>query len=112
MARFTLVATSNPTEGRETECGRWYDATHLGDMLTVPGVISAQRFELLRSAPGKAFKQYLAIYEIEADDEQAARGIINTLNAANLPLSTSLDVPSVNLGVFRACGSVRVRKQS
>lgn len=109
MPRFTLVAISNPTAGREAECGPWYDATHLKDMLTVPGVVSAQRFELLRGAPSKAFKQYMALYEVEAEDEQAARAIINTLNAANLPLSETLDVSSVNLGVYRAVGAKQER---
>lgn len=109
MGRFTLVAISNPIEGREQECGEWYDATHLADMLTVPGVVSAQRFELLRSAPGKAFKRYLALYEVEAEDEQGAGAIINSLNAANLKLSESLEVASVNLGVFRATGLPQVR---
>lgn len=107
MPRFTLVAISNPMIGRETECGAWYDATHLKDMLTVPGVVSAQRFELLRGAPSKAFKRYMAIYEVEAEDEDAARRIINTLNAANLPLAESLDVSSVNLAVYKATGPCR-----
>ena len=104
MAKFTLVAISNPAEGREQECGPWYDSTHLPDMLSVPGVVTAQRFQLLRGAPSKAFKSYLALYEIEAEDEQSAKAIINTLNAANLPLSDALDVSSVNLAVYQATG--------
>lgn len=109
MARFKLIAVSNSVEGREHECTTWYDDTHLRDMLQVPGVVSAQLFELLRGAPSKAFKHYLAIYEIEAEDEEAARMIINALNAANLTLSESLDVSSVNLGVFRAAGARQTR---
>src|SRR5271168_1415491 len=104
MPKFTLVAISNPTTGREQECGSWYDKTHLRDMLNIPGVVSAQRFELLRGAPSKAFKSYLSVYEIEAADEQSAKSIINTLNAANLPLSDALDVSSVNLAVYQATG--------
>ena len=60
-------------------------------------------------------------FEYDADDFRTAAGksrnvsnqltgIINTLNAANLPLSASLDVASINLGVFRACGSPQVQK--
>lgn len=101
MARFKLIAVSNPMPGHEQECGLWYDQTHLQDMVAVPGIISAQRFELVRGAPSKAFKRYLAIYEVEAADEAEARGLIDRLNAANLPLSETLDVPSVNLGVYR-----------
>ena len=112
MSRFTLVAISNPMPDREDECGAWYDTAHLKDMLTVPGVVSAQRFELLRGAPSKAFKRYLALYEVEAEDEQAARGIIGTLNDANLVLSESLDVPSVNLGVYKATGPQQRRDEA
>lgn len=101
MARFKLIAISNPTPGREQECGDWYDQTHLRDMVAVSGIVSAQRFELLRGAPSKAFKRYLAIYEVEAADETEARGLIDRLNAANLVLSETLDVSSVNLGVYR-----------
>lgn len=101
MARYTLVGISNPAEGRAAECASWYDEKHLPDMVTIEGVISAQRFELLRGAPSKAFKQYMALYEIEAESDESARAIINRLNAANLVLSPSLDVPSVNLGVFK-----------
>lgn len=102
MARFKLVAISNPVPGREAECGRWYDEIHLREMVGVPGILSAQRYELLRGAPSKAFKRYLAIYEVEADDEEAARAIITRLNAAQLPLSDALEVSSVNLAVFKA----------
>ena len=105
MARFKLVAMSNPNPGREEECGRWYDSTHLRDMVSVPGILSAQRFELLRSAPSTAFKRYLAIYEVEAADEAEAKSIITRLNEANLPLAASLDVPSVNLAVFKAAAA-------
>lgn len=107
MARFTLIAISNPAEGSGADCGDWYDEVHLQDMLAVPGVLSAQRFELLRGAPSKAFKRYLAVYEVEAADEAAAKGIIDRLNAANLVLSDMLDVSSVNLGVFRATGAIQ-----
>ena len=110
MARFLLTAISNPAESREADCGPWYDQVHIPDMLGVPGVVTAQRFELLRGAPSKAFKRYLTLYEVEAEDEEAARRIINTLNGANLPLSDALDVPSVNLGVYRATGDVQRRK--
>lgn len=103
MARFKLVAISNPMPDREAECGAWYDHTHLRDMLGIPGVVSAQRFELLRGAPSRAFKRYLAIYEIEAADEAQATDIIGRLNAAALVLDETLDVSSVNLGVFREC---------
>ena len=112
MPTFTLVAWSNPTEGKEDEYGKWYDETHLQDMLGVPGIKTAQRFKLLRLGRSKMFDQrYLCLYEFEAEDEESAKKIINTINAQNLVLSDSLNISSVNLGVYQATGPVQVKKK-
>ncbi len=70
MARFSLVVYSNPVKGREQEYNDWYSNQHLSDLLAIPGVISARRFKLsdtqIKEAPQTY--QYLAIYDIEADD--------------------------------------------
>jgi hypothetical protein len=70
MARFSLVVYSNPVEGREQEYNDWYSNQHLSDLLAIPGVISARRFKLSRTQVAEAAQpyQYLAIYEVEADD--------------------------------------------
>src|SRR5271155_1632759 len=110
MARFILMAWSNPSPDRDAEYATWYDETHLPDMLKVPGVVTAQRLRLLRLAPAKTFPQrYLCLYELEAENEQSARNIINVLNAQNLPLSEVLDVSSVALGVYEVA-SPRLEK--
>ncbi len=46
---------------------RWYDETHLREIVGVPGFVSARRF-----APVDGDGPFVAIYEIEADDLQAA----------------------------------------
>ena len=70
MPRFSFVVYSNPVEGREQEYNDWYSNQHLSDLLAIPGVISARRFKLsgtqIQEAPQTY--QYLAIYEIEAED--------------------------------------------
>jgi hypothetical protein len=70
MARFSLVVYSNPVEGREQEYNDWYSNQHLSDLLAIPGVISARRFKLSGTQIGEGAQtyQYLAIYEVEADD--------------------------------------------
>jgi hypothetical protein len=73
MPRYLFVVYTNPAEGREGDFNRWYDEQHLADVLAVPGVKSARRYQLCgeqvqeRAQPYK----YLALYEIEADNEQA-----------------------------------------
>jgi hypothetical protein len=70
MARFSFVVYSNPVEGREQEYNDWYSNQHLSDLLATPGVISARRFKLSGTQIGEVAQtyQYLAIYDIEADD--------------------------------------------
>lgn len=103
---YKLVAWANPAEGADEEAfGRWYDETHLVDMVGVQGVRSAQRFRLLRSAPSGAFtRKYLCLYDFEATGDEDARNLVGRLNAADLPLSDTLDVSSVNLAVYKAAG--------
>jgi hypothetical protein len=70
MARFSLVVYSNPVEGREQEYNDWYSNRHLNDLLAIPGVIAARRFKLSGTQIGEVAQtyQYLAIYDVEADD--------------------------------------------
>ncbi len=46
---------------REARWNEWYDRKHVPDLLSVPGFVSATRFEQ-RGADG----HYLALYEIES----------------------------------------------
>jgi hypothetical protein len=70
MARFSFVVYSNPVEGREQEYNDWYANQHLKDLLAIPGVIAARRFKISATQIAKAVPthQYLAIYDIEAED--------------------------------------------
>lgn len=73
MPRYKLVVMTKPVEGREQEYNDWYQNVHLRDVVAIPGYQSAQRYRLLRSVvPGADRLPYLAIYEIETDDVDAA----------------------------------------
>lgn len=48
---------------REAEWNQWYDEKHLPDLLSVPGFVSATRYQ-----ERKASSRYLAAYEIERPD--------------------------------------------
>ena len=64
-----LMVSSAPVDAEsEAEYNAWYGGVHMEEMLTVAGFISARRF---RSVDGKG-NPYVALYEIEADDLQAA----------------------------------------
>ncbi len=68
MARYLLFAFSDCKDpAREDEFNDWYDNMHLPDMLEVPGMISATRWESAHSMEGQR-RKYLALYELETDN--------------------------------------------
>ena len=94
VKRFLFVVFTNATEGRESEYNDWYTSQHLADVVRLPGVISAQRFELAEQQRGASPHpwKYMAIYEIETTD---LRSTIDALEAragtADMPISGALD---------------------
>jgi len=71
MAKHMLVVLTNAADGRDEEFNRWYNDVHLGDVLGVDGFVGAQRFAL-DAVGGDPPHRYLALYEIETDDIDAA----------------------------------------
>lgn len=66
MARGVYVVRTRPVSpDRDGELNEWYDGTHVPELLAVPGFVSARRF---RRVGGDGGPEYLAVYEIEADD--------------------------------------------
>ena len=43
------------------EFNEWYNKEHLPELLSVPGILSAARYEAVKGSP-----QYLACYELES----------------------------------------------
>jgi len=54
-----MVCVDMPTD-MEEEFNRWYNEEHLAEVLAMPGVLSAARYEAVRSGP-----KHLALYELE-----------------------------------------------
>ena len=70
MDKMLFVVESNCADpAREEEFNKWYNETHLPDVLEVPGVLRAVRYQRIDTSGGQA--KYLALYEIETDDFQA-----------------------------------------
>jgi len=82
--------------GSEDAYNEWYDNVHLADVLKLAGYTAARRFKPVPSPEGVDTSggvnwSYLALYEVEADDLQAAHA--NLLSAAEngeLPLTEAL----------------------
>ena len=55
-----MVAADIPAD-REEDFNRWYNEEHLKELLSVPGILNAARYEAVRSGP-----KHLACYELES----------------------------------------------
>ena len=72
-----VLVLSNPIEGQEEEFDRWYEDVHLDEILATTNWQSAQRFKLVDEQWVKSAHDYLALYEVEADDSQDALRKLN-----------------------------------
>jgi hypothetical protein len=91
MGRYTHVVFSNPAEGRETDYNRWYDETHLPEVLAVPGVVRASRHRIPQTGDTAPEHRYLALYEIEADDpQQVLNEIMRRVETGEIALSDTV----------------------
>jgi len=103
MHEFQFVVFSNPVAGREAEYNRWYQEQHLPDVVKVPGVVSAQRFQLADNST--MAHRYLALYEIRTDNIEAVmQDIYGRVGTAEMPMSDALDIEGVAMHVFAATG--------
>ena len=71
------VETMPVSPDREAEYHKWYNDTHLAQILSVDGIVSARRF-----APTDGEGPFIAIYELDCDDLDAAVQRMGELGAA------------------------------
>jgi hypothetical protein len=63
---IVAVETNCNDPAREKEFNEWYDGVHLQDVLSIPGVVRASRYEDTNAAEGRG--RFLALYEVETGD--------------------------------------------
>jgi hypothetical protein len=67
MEKWLLVVeTKCKDPAKEKEFNQWYDSTHIPDVLSIPGVLSATRYQ--NPNPGEKQGKFTANYEIETKD--------------------------------------------
>jgi hypothetical protein len=107
MAQYFFVVFTDAVPGKEAEFNAWYDAQHLADVLRVPGFVAAQRFKLAQPQSDLPAR-YLALYEIETDDPQAALADLTSRSGtAQMVMSETLDLSKVSTSLFAALGARR-----
>ena len=61
-----VVESTSNDPAREQEFNEWYDNVHLPDVLSIPGIMRATRYENSNATEGQG--KFLAMYEIETDN--------------------------------------------
>lgn len=102
MAKYVIVAQSRAKEGRDDEYNDWYEVAHLPELLALPGVKSGRRFRFETAMVGTPGLDYLAIYEIEADDIGVVLSAMGKAAAdGSMSRTESLDAPASVLWFYR-----------
>ncbi|ADP83485.1 DUF4286 family protein [Pseudofrankia inefficax] len=101
MPRGIMVVQSSPASPEQDAAfNKWYDEDHLPEMLAVAGFTAARRYRLRATGPIKApdsVQGYLAVYEVEADDLDAALVAMRSRPPGTASDALSLKPPPVVL---------------
>jgi hypothetical protein len=101
MHTHIFLALSRPATGREEEFHRWYDASHLRDVIDLcPGFVAGQRFF---AEPGAASPEWpsLAVYQLSSDDLVALHRDVSA-NASGFTPSNGVFAPDHAAWVYSA----------
>lgn len=102
MARYIMMTFSNAVEGREDEFNKWYDEVHIAELLSVPGILAAQRFEQAPGVPGGPAR-HLALYEIETENLEQTLGLMHQKEPL-LTVSPAIDRARIVTQFYRVRG--------
>lgn len=92
------VETMPASQDGEAEYHKWYNETHLAQIVSVEGIVSARRF-----APTDGTGPFIAIYELDCDDLDAAVKRMSEVNLTGLE-NLAMD-PKPIPRVYREIGS-------
>jgi len=103
MARFLLMVYSSPNSGRDQDYHSWYQNQHLDDVVALDGFVGGSRYAPVEMPGVDSGKQFLAIYEIEADTCEAAMQTLAE-QGSKMEISPGFDPSSVRMQLFRSIG--------
>ena len=110
MADRIMLVFTNAVDGQDDTFNSWYDNRHLRDILAVPGVVAAQRFELApltiaetQDAPAPAHR-YLTVYELDRDSDEVMKEFLARMGTDAMPLSESFDLSTASIAPWSARG--------
>ncbi len=95
MAKAVMLAWSSPRSREQAaEYDEWYEHTHIPQIrAAVPSITAVSRYELVDPAAPEPSYRYLAIYELDDTDvEAAAADLAECAAAGRMQLTTALDL--------------------
>lgn len=106
MAKCKLVALTTPVAGKEAEFHEWYQNVHLPEILSLPGGISAQRFQLVAKLAGSDPNTFLAIYDFEVENPGEVLAAMGTMaQSGKMTMSDAQDFSTTYTAFFSECGA-------
>ena len=115
-----FVVLSNPIEGADETFNKWYDSVHVPEVLDVPGVVAAQRYDLaelqipddddLPAQLPPPTHRYLVIYELDREPQEVMAEFLDRVLTGKLTLGETLDLATVSLTGWTPRGERRLAK--
>ena len=105
-----FLVFSNPVEGKEREFNEWYDTVHAPEVLAIPGIVSAQRFDVEIPAADPAADtppahRYLTVYEIDGDVDKIMSTLAEAATSGSMTMSDSLDTSDAAISFWKPRGA-------
>ena len=98
MTTYLQTVRTKALPGREAEYREWYLDTHIPQMLSLDGFVSANLHRLVTAAADPA--EFLCIYVIETSDLAATQNAMMTAGASVAP-SPAMGLPATVVEVFQ-----------
>ena len=106
--RYILQVSSRAMPGRDADYDKWYEDTHMGDVLALDGFVGCERFRKPVQEQDGQF-EYVAHYEVETDNPDA---LLQSLFAAapDMTMTDAIDPASARFEFLEPVGAGRRQK--
>ena len=91
MHKMVVMAKAAP--GQVDALAKWYDEQHMNDLLAVPGLVTAERHQIMtiKRPEGAPEWDFMLIYELEGDDPMV---VLKNMAVAQVSISDLLESTS------------------
>lgn len=115
-----FVVLSNPIEGEDDTFNKWYDDVHVAEVLAVPGVVAAQRYDIaeldvpddedLPAQLPPSTHRYMVIYELDREPQAVMAQFLDHVMSGKMSLHETLDLSTVSLTGWTPHGERRLAR--